>query len=106
MANHNVVATIVVLFIDGLPLASFNSVIGAYTVAVTPESKMGAVTTASTAPGIFLMRMGIFFAGFGFDQWGVTSSMAILTVVAVVATVLIFLCAPLRDTPLLTDLVE
>jgi len=40
VANHNVVATIVVLFIDGLPLASFNSVIGAYTVAVTPESKM------------------------------------------------------------------
>ncbi|WP_279193441.1 MFS transporter [Corynebacterium stationis] len=104
VVNHNVAATIVVLFIAGLPLASFNSAIGAYTAAVTPEGQMGAVTTASTVPGIFLMPLGIFFAGFGFDQWGVTISMAILSVVSLVATVLIFLHAPLRSIPLLSDL--
>ncbi|MDN6136335.1 MFS transporter [Corynebacterium sp.] len=104
MVNHNVAATIVVLFIAGLPLASFNSAIGAYTAAVTPESQMGAVTTASTVPGIFLMPLGIFFAGFGFDQWGVTVSMAILAVVSLAATALTFLHAPLRSIPLLSDL--
>ena len=104
VVNHNVVATIVVLFIAGLPLASFNSAIGAYTAAVTPESQMGAVTTASTVPGIFLMPLGIFFAGFGFDHWGVTTSMAILAAVSAAATALTFVHAPLRAIPLLSEL--
>ncbi|OAH27933.1 hypothetical protein AYJ05_12670 [Corynebacterium stationis] len=106
MVNHNVVATIVVLFIDGLPLASFNSAIGVYTDAVTPESQMGAATTASTVPGIFLMPLGIFFAGFGFDHWGVTTSMAILAVVSAAATALTVVHGPLRDILLLSDLLD
>ena len=65
---------------------------------------MGAVTTASTVPGIFLMPLGIFFAGFGFDQWGVTTSMAILAGVSAVATALTFVHAPLRAIPLLSEL--
>ncbi|WP_165241629.1 MFS transporter [Corynebacterium lizhenjunii] len=103
LVHDNTAATIVTLFAAGLPLASFNSAIGAFTAAVTPEGRMGSVTTASTVPGIFLMPAGAILAGFGFEHWGTTASLAVISTLALVSTALTFV-RPLQRIPLLTAL--
>ena len=103
--HSNTVATIIALFIAGLPLASFNTAIGAFTAAITPDYRMGAVTTASTIPGIFLMPFGAFLAGFGFEHWGAPTTLGLISTIALIATMMT-LTSAVRGIPLLSQLDE
>lgn len=93
------------MFIAGLPLASFNTAIGAFTAAITPDYRMGAVTTASTIPGIFLMPFGAFLAGFGFEHWGASTTLGLISTIALIATMMT-LTSAVRGIPLLSQLDE
>lgn len=103
--HSNTVATIIALFIAGLPLASFNTAIGAFTAAITPDYRMGAVTTASTIPGILLMPFGAFLAGFGFEHWGASTTLGLISTIALIATMMT-LTSAVRGIPLLSQLDE
>lgn len=98
--------TCAALAVSAVPLPAFNSAIGAYTAAITPERLMGRVVAATGVPGMLLMPVGALFAGVSSDQLGTQTTLAIAAAFAVLAALLMLGSRSLRKIPLLADLDE
>ncbi|GAA1353691.1 MFS transporter [Falsarthrobacter nasiphocae] len=104
--HGNVFMAGAVMFLSTLALPAFNSAIGAYTTAVTPEHLMGRVVSASGVPGMILMPLGAAGSGILLEALGPSAAVASATAFSALALVLIVATTSLRTLPRLDELTE
>ncbi|MDR0958905.1 MAG: MFS transporter [Propionibacteriaceae bacterium] len=98
--------TCVVSALAGFSLPAFNSAIGAYTIAVTPESHIGRVVAATGVPGMILMPLGPLMAGLLFDNTGINSALGVIASLSLFAVVVALMSRDFRELPMLSQLTE
>ncbi|WP_241153003.1 MFS transporter [Neoactinobaculum massilliense] len=74
--------------IGGLGLPAFNAALGGYTMAVTPDDRIGSVVAASGVPGMILMPLGALLGGILFDVIGVWATLTLVAILAAIPAAL------------------
>lgn len=103
--HHFWVSAIIVL-ISGIALPAMNSAITSYTLAVSDETHVGKVFTASGVPGMILAPLGLWLAGVTLDHYGFTITMGWATGALTIALAMSLASPALRAMPKLTDLAD
>ena len=103
--HHFWVSAIIVL-ISGVALPAMNSAITSYTLAVSDETHVGKVFTASGVPGMILAPLGLWLAGVTLDHYGFTITMGWAAGALTIALAMSLASPALRAMPKLTDLAD
>lgn len=103
--NHFILSCAVYLC-GGLLLPAINSLMGTYTMLITPPTLIGRVVSAAGVPGMILMPLGSFLGGVFVENLGTSVSLQIAGVIGLISIAPLWLSAQSRKLPIMESIKE